>query len=143
VAGDGGGATGATGATGHPMSEPRDPFECWYSLADAAARLGVTTRMPEFNPAQKAAFSAAARPGPLPHPGDGSVGSELSMSGAAVLYSPLAHAGPANALAGTTRRAGVSAPAGPVGTHQFSVSHVVGSLHAAQPAECIRPAALL
>jgi len=26
------------------MQTKRDPFECWYSLADSAARLGVTTR---------------------------------------------------------------------------------------------------
>lgn len=26
------------------MNERRDPFECWYSLADAAERLGVKTR---------------------------------------------------------------------------------------------------
>src|SRR3990172_7477118 len=43
------------------METRRDPFECWYSLADAAARPGVKTRAVSRAVMQDPGLSAAAR----------------------------------------------------------------------------------
>ncbi len=43
------------------MEAKRDPFECWYSLSDAAARLGVTTRTVSRAVMMDPGLTAAAR----------------------------------------------------------------------------------
>jgi len=43
------------------METRRDPFECWYSLADAAARLGVKTRAVSRAVGMDPGLSAAAK----------------------------------------------------------------------------------
>lgn len=90
-----------------------------------------------------ASIAVAVQPSQLPHPGTGSAdGSEHPVRCAAAVFSPPPHAGPANAFAAGTRP-GVSSAAGSVGDGEFSKSRARGSLHAAQPVECIRPAALI
>jgi hypothetical protein len=43
------------------MDTKRDPFDCWYSIADAADRLGVTTRTVSRAVTMDQRLSAAAR----------------------------------------------------------------------------------